>query len=53
MAISDFFQGCSNKSDTVMHDEQASYKVDDTIKVVTILLYHDCIGLVGTTLQQI
>jgi hypothetical protein len=22
-------------------------------KVVTILLYHDCIGLVGTTLQQV
>jgi hypothetical protein len=27
--------------------------VKKSIKVVTILLYHDSIGLVGTTLQQV
>jgi hypothetical protein len=42
MALS---EGCSDKSDTVM--------IGWSHKVVTILLDHDCIGFVGTTLQQV
>jgi hypothetical protein len=39
MALSDLLQGCSNKSDTVMHDI-ARMLQSWRRKVVTILLYH-------------
>ena len=48
MALSDLLQGCSNKSDTVMI-QQECYKVDDTrlqqycyIMIVTALLEQPC-----------
>jgi hypothetical protein len=52
MALSDLLQGCFNKSDTVMIYITRMFQ-GWRHKVVTILLYHDYIGLVGTTLQQV
>jgi hypothetical protein len=52
MVLSDLLQGCSNKSDTVMIINK-NVTMLMTQGNVTILLYHDCIRLVGTTLQQV
>ena len=51
MALSDLLQGCSNKSDTVMIQQECYKSLQGwQHKVVAILLYHDCNSLVGTTL---
>ena len=48
LALSDSLQGCSKTTDTVI-DKQEYVTRLTTQGVVTILLYHDCIRLVGTT----
>jgi uncharacterized membrane protein len=50
MGLSGLLQGCSNKSDTVMIYKNVTML---TTQVVTILLCHDWIRLVGTTLRQV
>jgi hypothetical protein len=44
MALSDLVQGCSNKFDTVMI-EQECYKVDNTRVYNILFLYQDSIWL--------
>jgi hypothetical protein len=44
MALSDLLQSCSNKSDTVMINKNVTRLNGWWHKVVTILLYHDCIA---------
>ena len=53
MALSALLQDCANKFVTTMNHDIARMLQGCQHKVVTILLYQACNGLVRTTLQQV
>ena len=54
MALSDLLQGCSERSVTVMITRMLQANTSLTTQGCNnIALYHGCIKLVGTTLQQV